>query len=61
MQHMLSVFKNERMAGVGATLKSCNQLIVWREYINHLSFAFITPLQAKQYIYFTHGMFLIVL
>ena len=44
----------ERVPGVGASLKTCRNFIVGGQYIDHFSFALITPLEPEDYIYFAH-------
>jgi hypothetical protein len=39
------------VAGIGATLETCNDIVVGSQKVNDLSFALIAPLQTKQYIY----------
>ncbi len=51
-------FKFEGMTCVWTTLETCYYIILRGQYIDHLSFTFIAPLQTEQDIYFTvHFLF----
>ncbi len=54
VQHVFYSVELEGVSGVGAALKTCNNIVVWRKHVNHFSFSFVAPLQAQQYINFTH-------
>ena len=56
-QHKLVVFKLQRMSCIRAALKTANQFIFRCQNIDNLAFAFISPLEPKQYIYLFHSIF----
>ncbi|OPY08430.1 MAG: hypothetical protein A4E66_01858 [Syntrophus sp. PtaB.Bin001] len=49
MKNRLFAFDDECMTGIVATLKSCDDLCVFRVSVNDLSFALITPLGSHNY------------
>ena len=51
-------FEFEGVTSVRTTLEACYNIILRGQYIDHLSFTFIAPLQTEQDIYFTvHFLF----
>ena len=45
-------FEMERVSGIGSALEPCHCRILSREDINYLSLAFISPLEAEDYVEF---------
>jgi hypothetical protein len=41
------------MAGIRATLEAGYNVILWCQYVDHLSFSFVAPLQSEQDVNFT--------
>ena len=44
VQHMFGAFKLEGMSGVGSSLKTSDDVVVWSQYIDKFTLAFISPL-----------------
>jgi len=40
---------NNSMTCVCAPVESCTDIIIFRQYVNKLSFSFVTPLRAEYY------------
>ena len=45
VEHVFFAFEMEGMSGVRPTLETGDHLIVGGQYVHHLSFTFVTPLQ----------------
>jgi len=52
VKYVLDSIELKRVTSVGASLESCNYLIVRSNYVNNFTFSFIAPLKAQQNIYF---------
>ena len=53
IQHVFLPVKLEAVPGIGAALKTGNNIVARREVIGDFTFAFVAPLQAQDYI--NHG------
>ena len=52
-QHILLTFELQRMTSIRTTLETGHNIVLRGQYINHLTFSFVAPLQTKQDIYFS--------
>ncbi len=52
MQYVLDAFKLKCMSGIRTSLETGDDIVTWREYIDHLTFSFVAPLKTKQYVSF---------
>ena len=52
MKDVLVIIEFQGMTCIGATLKTGNNIVPGCEYVHYFSFAFISPLKAKQNINF---------
>ena len=57
-ENILLTLEFESVTGIGSTLKTSNDIITRGQYIDHLSFSFIAPLQSEQDVTFTFVPFL---
>ena len=51
-QHVFLTVELQRVAGVRTALKACHNVVARGQYIDHLAFALVAPLEAEEYIYF---------
>ena len=59
-KHILLTFKLQCVASIGTTLKTSYHVVLRGQYIDHLTFSFVTPLQTEQDINFSLIHFFIV-
>src|SRR5690606_8500186 len=52
VQHMFQSIEFKCMAGIWATLEPGYHIVFGSQYIHYLSFSFVAPLEAEQYINF---------
>ena len=60
-KHVFFALELKSMTSIRTTLKTSNDIILRGQYINHLTFTFIAPLQTEQDIYFTCVHFYIII
>ena len=52
-KHILLTFELKGMTSIRTTLEACYYIVLGGQYINHLTFSFVAPLQTQQDINFT--------
>ena len=55
VQHESLSVKTEGMSRVGATLEARDHFVIRGQHIDHLAFAFVSPLETENDVYFAHS------
>lgn len=55
VKNVLRAIEFYGVACIGASLETCNYIIIGREDIDNLAFTLITPLETEKYVYFAHS------